>query len=285
LRITLPPGTPKERPNTGLSTGIHIKGDFEITVSYEILEEVESVQPGGKATAVALIVNAEQPPDMRAWVNRRVHAKGGMQFSTWSNKQPFKLFPATTSSGRLRMVRTDGMISYSRAENGETKFTELFAARFTSVDIVDVKLAGTTGGADAKLDARFTDLRIRAASLSNAKAAILKEPVAPEIPAQLEVAAPSVDSSNGWVVVMAIVGFALIAIFIGMVGLVVFVRHGRATAKEAPETQSKMPAKSIASLFQCDACGKNIKVKIDLAGKTVKCPHCGSKVLAPAPDI
>ncbi len=275
LRIKLPTGTPKERPNTGLSTGVHIKGDFEISASYEILDEQESVEKGAKSTAVQLIVNVEDPPNTRAVVARRVHAKGGMQFSTWSNLQPFKLFPATTPTGRLRIVRTGDTITFSRSEEGDGKFMMLSTDKFTASDVVDVKLACTTGGADAKIDARFTDLRIRGANLSNTKAAKLPEPAAPEEAAPPEAAVPQpASSSSSWLIVFLIGGIALLVFFVTAVGLTILLLKRR-------PNQEKAAAANGDGVFACSECGKSLKVKGGMAGKQVKCPHCGNKVLAP----
>jgi len=33
----------------------------------------------------------------------------------------------------------------------------------------------------------------------------------------------------------------------------------------------------------CDGCGKKLKVKAPLAGKTVKCPQCGTNMMVPVP--
>src|SRR4051794_24251330 len=41
LRITLPRGHPKMRPNTGVAFPFAVKGDFEITVGFAILHEPE----------------------------------------------------------------------------------------------------------------------------------------------------------------------------------------------------------------------------------------------------
>ena len=35
-------------------------------------------------------------------------------------------------------------------------------------------------------------------------------------------------------------------------------------------------------LVACTACGKKLKVKEELVGKRVKCPHCGAAVRVPA---
>jgi 4-amino-4-deoxy-L-arabinose transferase-like glycosyltransferase len=45
------------------------------------------------------------------------------------------------------------------------------------------------------------------------------------------------------------------------------------------ETESK--AAPLSLFFPCSRCGKNLKSRAELAGKKVKCPHCGQITLAP----
>ena len=257
-----------------MSTGIHIQGDFEITVSYEILEEIESSEPGAKPTALQLIVNQDEPPNTRAVLARRAHAKGGTPFSTWSNSLPFKLHPAEAKSGRLRLVRIGGKLSYSVSEKGDAKFTELYEAPFNEEAVADVKLAGTTGGADATLDVRFTDLRIRGSVLSNANAIALEKPATPESSEPREEATPPTAPGRGWLAVFAIGGTSLIACFAAVLGVAILLRKRR--------TASPAAASGIV-VFPCSECGKNLKVKSEMAGKKVRCSHCGENTSAPLP--
>src|SRR5438046_3106658 len=55
LRITLPTGYPDQRPSTGVLRRTPVHGDFEITVSFEILREPETAQ-AGKQTKLGLAV-------------------------------------------------------------------------------------------------------------------------------------------------------------------------------------------------------------------------------------
>src|SRR5438132_956625 len=49
---------------------------------------------------------------------------------------------------------------------------------------------------------------------------------------------------------------------------------------KAPETEPDAAVLTV--LFACSGCGKNLKVGTELAGRKVKCPHCGEIMLAPA---
>ncbi len=86
-----------------------------------------------------------------------------------------------------------------------------------------------------------------------------------------------------WLVVGAFIAVAFLANCV-LVGLLLKDRF--LVAKETPPEPSnviKAAAKKAPPplLFACAACGKSLKVKADLGGKKVKCPHCGS--IAPVP--
>jgi len=56
------------------------------------------------------------------------------------------------------------------------------------------------------------------------------------------------------------------------------VRNGRRPFRRAAEPTNE-PTPFIA--FTCSGCGKNLKVKAQLAGKSGKCPKCGQTVKVP----
>src|SRR5208283_2746349 len=107
---------------------------------------------------------------------------------------------------------------------------------------------------------RFTDLRLRAASVPNAPAA----------PAS----APPSGGKVGLTVALFGVGVLLL--------LGVWLLWGRRslTRTEAePASVLEKPDRAIAS-FPCPECGKGLKVRAELAGKKIRCPGCGKAVKA-----
>jgi predicted RNA-binding Zn-ribbon protein involved in translation (DUF1610 family) len=85
-------------------------------------------------------------------------------------------------------------------------------------------------------------------------------------------------------------GRALIALlgvltFFALLTLIVqILRDRRLVAKESSPapTKNRRTAKATSApilFFACISCGKNLKVKAELAGKKVKCPQCGKPVL------
>jgi serine/threonine protein kinase len=175
LRITLPAGCPGERPSTGVSTRFHVKGDFEITVSFEVLKEPAPAEVGKKQTRVSLEVILDSPQFGVATLSRIITGmEGKTLFQAWQSvwngvggkkRERVDPFPTTAKSGRFRLARTGAVLSYYVAENDAGDFTLLCQYPFSEEDLKAVNLAGSTGDVTAALDVRFTDLRIRAQSL------------------------------------------------------------------------------------------------------------------------
>jgi DNA-directed RNA polymerase subunit RPC12/RpoP len=282
LRITLPMGVPKERTPTGVSTGIHAKGDFEITVAYEIFVEPEPADTGEKPTRLLVVLFA--PNNNRVAFTRRMNAKGGPQFSTWNSGENKLLpYPAATKTGRMRLVRTGDMLSYWVAEPKDGKFEHLRESRFSAEELIDIRLVATTGGPKASLDVRFSDLKVRATKLPNVPAVALPKPVAPEpAPAPAPAVPIAQDAAerpgHGWLVAAVLIGSGVV------VTLAVFTTVGlllkRRTVIQTPTNAT--PADSAVPIhFLCPDCGKNLTVQPKLASKKVKCKACGSTVLVP----
>jgi hypothetical protein len=60
-------------------------------------------------------------------------------------------------------------------------------------------------------------------------------------------------------------------------------RAGKVPALAPVEDEQAKPAPaSPPCVVPCSGCGKHLKARGDLAGKRVKCPHCGQAVLVPA---
>src|SRR5262249_2853181 len=89
LRITLPtdyagpPGFHGERPDTGVIVPVAIKGDFDISVSYEILGEPEKNDAGYPQTRVTLDVGVARGSQTISMLSRKVTKWGGRSFAAW----------------------------------------------------------------------------------------------------------------------------------------------------------------------------------------------------------
>jgi hypothetical protein len=82
MRITLPLGYPGTRPGTGLELASKVKGDFEITVNFEVLKEPDQVPAGGLATRVTLGVVLDMPERHEGSISWRIVGKGRYDFFT-----------------------------------------------------------------------------------------------------------------------------------------------------------------------------------------------------------
>jgi hypothetical protein len=184
LRITLPAGFPPDRPSVGVIRAAPVKGDFEITVSFEILQEPVPTDTV-KQTRLSLVAALDRP-DVNMATLSRAAIRQGPQYLTWLTlwseaagkaQRRFDPFPAAGKAGKLRLVRTGPVLSYQVAAADAQEFTVLQEYPFSGDDLTDVRLTATTGGPQAALDLRVLDCRIRAASV--AEAAAVPSPEAP----------------------------------------------------------------------------------------------------------
>src|SRR5262249_5868345 len=85
LHITLPPTYPRDRQGTGVVTDFGVRGDFEITVSFEILQE-PGPAGGGNPTDVRLVVVPADPVTPGMWhrssQNRAVLSRQSPRWNT-----------------------------------------------------------------------------------------------------------------------------------------------------------------------------------------------------------
>jgi hypothetical protein len=175
LRLSVPAGFTELDGHVALHTGVILKGDFEVTVNYEILRLPE---PGnaGPETGVALSAARHSPDTCVAGVSRRVVEKGVPQFAAWAtwfervgkpSRHEGNTVLTRGKTGRLRLVRRGGELIYFASEDADGDLTFLNRIVVGPLDVQKLRLLGFTGGPNASLDARLWDLRIRADSISH----------------------------------------------------------------------------------------------------------------------
>jgi hypothetical protein len=196
LRITLLPGVDEPR-SAGITSGFGLKGDFEITLNFEILKDPEAADVGKAGTHLSLTAILDTPllgtpEEETAVLNRTMRTKG---FYTWLRNRhapvPLqKSFPTPTTTGRLGLVRSGEELYYlaSRGVDQPLKFLQKY--RFGAEDVQRIMISAATGGVKAQLDLRVTDLRIRADAIPGVPA--------PEAALGNAGAAPPDGGGRGW---------------------------------------------------------------------------------------
>jgi hypothetical protein len=173
LRLTLPVGHAGVRPATGVATGMIVKGDFEITALFEILREPKPAHGRNKQTRFTVDIVLDRPGLNAASLSRTVYGQG-FEFVTWSALQPdgaqkpkiqMDYLPGADQARRLRLVRRGSMLLYYGSKGADDDFKLLKQHPFGPEDLKDVRLVGSTGDAAAALEARVSELRVRAESL------------------------------------------------------------------------------------------------------------------------
>jgi RNA polymerase sigma factor (sigma-70 family) len=288
LRITLPPGCPKQRPGTGVVTDFGVKGDFEISAAFEILNE-PNAGLGGNVTDLKLVLAPLEPPTPGVWrrsnQNRAVLARQAagrglsgafdadvtkwdpeIPHDQWGNPIFAKVEThqnrrqlALAKSGRLRAVRNGSLLSFAVSDGAGKDFTILHTAEFGGKDLKNVRLLGSTGGPGANFDIRVTDLRIRADAFFKTAESLTPAPAA------------AGSSKRNWLPTLTWAA-APVAIIVLSLGIWAFyLRRPRAAPIAAPALIG----------FPCGNCGKALRAKAELAGRKVKCPHCRQAALVP----
>lgn len=184
LRITLPQGFQKVRGFTGLITEYPMQGDFGVTVSFEILAETPD-DDAEFASRLALSVHLDTPVKDIHGVNR-VLAQQRSRFVAWhawteapgKQRTNVKLKSADARSGRLRIIRKGERVSYYAAE-GNGGFELIQDEPAVKGDVKDIRIAAQTGGPNASVDARITDLRVHSADVAALEAPVVEQPAQP----------------------------------------------------------------------------------------------------------
>ncbi len=318
LRITLPPGSPLGGA-TGVRSTFAVRGDFEITVGFEILQQsapnartrftlalpldrpgfnmaslsrAERLQEAKEAPllrmAGALVGQLSGGPvpaagpaplllNLAGWVVPGRPPTGGY-FQAWTtlvnertgmNNDRSRSFPARARAARLRLVRSGSTLSYFAADGADGLFVLLQKYPFGDEDLKEVRFVGAIDDPAGSLDVRVHDVRIRAASLPNLTGSPGSGP-----------GKTALKGKAMWIAG----GLIGLMIFLGALGVWLAARaRGRAGGKTSagagkpPQGQTAPPSLS----FACPACGKKLKGKAQLAGKTVPCPACGKTVQVP----
>lgn len=237
LRITMPAGHAGERPFTGITTSIAVKGDFEISVNYEVLKAPEIVEGDFPSMKLILMAVLDRKQFNPAMLVRLQTGDGELKFSTWVNLtdketgkkkvKGAKQFPANAQKGALRMVRKGRVLSIYVMEDPEINFRQLKEfLDYPDEDLKFVRVMACTGNAKADLDVRYSDFRIRWGALD--------EPAAAQ-----DVEDAAAAFSKGWLAAAVLVGVAIILLFAIMLSAWLYFRRRGVVEAKATLVQTK----------------------------------------------
>jgi serine/threonine protein kinase len=272
LRITMPKDR-KDLRHAGVARIAEIRGDFEITTTFEVLHA--EIPPSGYGVGVSMLIQKAVRTREGTTLCRLARPQGN-QVVLWdrSIEDPggdlrFEGGPSPCSErvGRLRLKRVGAVLHYLWAP-GTTgnEFEEVHQCEFGSEELERVSLRGLSSQRRCDLDCRYLDLRIRTSEPAPALPATAPEPAPP--------------AKGTWkLVLVSVLGLALV------VGIWFGVRqHLRAAPipEPAPDRQAPSEPASAVVSFPCPECAKPLRARPALAGKKVKCPQCKRAVLVPA---
>lgn len=163
LRITLPPD-PKGTRTLGLGTRFPVKGDFEITVGYEILQAERPTK--GSGVGLEIYLNTDTPTNEALVFYRAARPKEGeVYMCDWKTMKAGKRetirrhFPTDSKSGHLRLDRKGTEVTFWAAAGAAENYQELCRYDWGAMDLRGVALRAW--GAESLVDIRITDVRIR----------------------------------------------------------------------------------------------------------------------------
>jgi hypothetical protein len=204
LRITFPPKR-KIPERVGVQMTERIKGNFEITASYEILKGGQPTD--GTGVGVELCVATDSPTKVELAVFRMARINDGEVHTTSRTstekgvpRYNVRNFPSECKFGRLKITRVGDEATLWVAEGDAKDFQELDRHALGPEDVTLVRLNAYPGHRQNELDVRFKDLRVRGL-LPNEAAAVPSSPVPLDSPKR--------EAGKGLLAVTLAVGMAI----------------------------------------------------------------------------
>ena len=166
IRFTIPNGRNSNLP-LGVESQLRLRGDFEITVAYELLAVPKPAPPLGAGASVWVKFDRANNP--RALMGRNQKPEGAGVGANYvsvgpDNKDNYRGLnyrPAKEAKGQLRMVRTGKNVQYQIAD-GAGPFLVLASKDVGAEDVAAVRVQAITGWlAKVGVDVRFIKLELR----------------------------------------------------------------------------------------------------------------------------
>jgi hypothetical protein len=173
LRIVLPPEHGR-KPAVGIVLNTGLKGDFEITMEFEVVE-VQQPQ-GGNGGGPTIWITMVSPTNEAATTGWQRKPSGNSVFFSHRASTPIGgsrehhggTSPTECRSGKLRLVRTGETLTYLVAEGESDSFREIDTFELGKDDVDTVRFAADNGGSPTLVDVRIKGVKIKANALSAA---------------------------------------------------------------------------------------------------------------------
>jgi hypothetical protein len=271
LRIKVPAAR-QTTGAAGILLPMVIRGDFEITASYDLMQLDEPT--GGHGVGFMLTIdtpsgdaldflNGNRPKEGHVYLHNHIPIINGKP-----QYDRLRTFETVAQSGKLRLQRSGGTIVLFVAE-GAGDFLELDKVKFGAEDLKSVRLTVFTGHGPFAGDIRIKELTVRGSGkvvAGNVPAFVPPAPgqAAPRAVQPAGQADP--PHSRLWWAGVIIIAVLLAALAVFALWFLVKRRRSGEAASEA------------AIYFPCSGCGTKLKARAELAGKKIKCPGCGNAV-------
>ncbi len=276
LRVNLPATRKVQRTmrGIGLGTNLPVVGDFQITATYQLLSAGTPVS-GREVAGVDLYLQRGPEGNRQARFGRFNTQEGPVYEMKESlyKQAPDKVLrvPTAATRGQLRLARAGNLLLYLvKDDTTQGEFKELYQTDFGTEPLKFILFEVNPGQEATPVEARLIDLQIES-NLRN-QAAPPANPSDPSSPA----GSPR-GAGRRWLAAAAVFGLFLL---LALAGWLYFLRRHQTPAEGAgPSVPNEAAPEGTPFLtFACPGCGKGLKSKPELAGKRVKCPHCGKTV-------
>jgi enterochelin esterase-like enzyme len=170
-RVKLPAEKSKKYDTVGVAAQFGIKGDFEVTARYEIIDAPQPAEGAGvgfelyimtetAAKAALMVAHRFSPEGNQLYVCGRIatNAQGRREGAY------FEEVPANAKSAELRVIRIGPTAVVSVRQDDDKAFRVVNRLALGTEDVRFLRVGANPGGAPCAVDLRLVDLRVRAAN-------------------------------------------------------------------------------------------------------------------------
>ncbi|QDV16991.1 hypothetical protein Pan153_16250 [Gimesia panareensis] len=170
LLFQLPAG--HKLPALGVSPRFQIQGDFEITATYEVPAWKDP--KAGYGQGPSLYLKLQDANESAVALGRllrpgKKHVFSTMLSTTVDEKRSYdvQLYDTRVDSGKLKLVREGGMLTFLVTEKSPDEFRELRQVELGTGDVELLRLGAQQSDPDTPVQVLWKDLTIKAAGFPN----------------------------------------------------------------------------------------------------------------------